>query len=126
MIFSIALEYLKPILAYWKLIALGVIVVAMATMGTEIYVKNLKIAALQSAVDLKDIKINALGSDLKLSNDAALKNKADYDAKSKELPKEIIKIHTVYVDKVNTIETITEDKNDTCEQMVAKLNDTDL
>ena len=34
--------------------------------------------------------------------------------------------NTVYVDKVNTIETITEDKNDTCEQMVAKLNDTDL
>lgn len=123
---SMALEYIKPILSYWKLILAGLIVVIIAGLLTDVYIKSLKITNLQSQLDVKDMKIHTLGFDLKLSNDAALANKLDYEVKLKQLPKEIVKIHTVYVPKYQTIETITEDKNDTCEQMVANLNNTDL
>ena len=111
---------------YWKLIVAGLIALTIIGLSTTVYIEDLRIEKLQSMVAEREKQISILSNDIKTQNDAILANKADSVVKTEQLPAQLTKIVTKYRTIYKTMDSITEDKNATCEDMVSKLNNTDL
>ena len=88
--------------------------------------EHMEILQKEAIISAQESKIIVLSNDLKTQNDAILANKADYVVKTEQLPAQLTKIVTKYKTIYKTVDSITEDKNATCEDMVSKLNNTDL
>lgn len=110
------LEFIK---LFWReglLVALSLVAV---TVVVSFYLSN---KSLRLDIRERDLTIKDLNATVKLQSDNAIKNKADYEEKLKELPKEITKIQMRYQVIYKDIETITKDKNATCETSIAALD----
>ena len=88
--------------------------------------EHMEILQKEATISVRDAKIETLVDSINMQNSAIIANKADYAEKLKQLPKENEKIVTKYQTIYKTVDSITEDKNATCEDMVSKLNNTDL
>lgn len=103
-------------LSFWREALIVALSLTILFLYQELDIKKRDIA-------LKDIEIQSARDALETQNKAVLQNKADYEVKLKELPKEMKQIEVKYKTVYKTIEAIKEDKNATCEKSISTLND---
>ena len=102
-------------LSFWREALLVALSLTILFLYQELDIKKRDIA-------LKDIEIQSARDALETQNKAVLQNKADYEVKLKQLPKEMKQIEVKYQTIYKTIEAIKEDTNATCEDIVRSIN----
>lgn len=76
----------------------------------------------EGVITAEDAKIGTLTNSINTQNSAITANKADYEEKLKQLPKENEKINTKYQTIYKTIEVIKEKKDENCSDAINDLN----
>ena len=106
-------------IAFVKAYYLEIMIVLACSFGLF---EHMEILQKEGVISAEDANITACTNLVESQNSAILANKADYEEKLKQLPKENEKINTKYQTIYKTIEVIKEKKDENCSDAINDLN----